>query len=405
MAWPEAFRALQHRNFKLFFVGQMLNMSGTWMQRVAVAWLAYELSGSPLLLGYVGFASSAPAVVLSPLAGVLVDRFNPHRLLILAQILGMVQSTILGLMTLTGAMTPGLLVVFALILGVITAFENPVRQTFFVEMVPREDLPNAIALNSAVVSVARIAGPAVAGIILAAYGAGVCFLINSVSFVAVLIALIAMKLGWTAPAAARDSGIKAMFEGLAFIRNNRTTRSVLTLFLIASFAGSPYLTLLPILAGDVLRAGSQGLGWLVTSSGVGAIAASLLMAVRPDRKELPHQFRYGTLMFGGATMVLGASRSFTLSMAMMFLIGGGFILTVAGTQTILQTVVTNALRGRVMSFYSLSFVGMPPFGSLVGGWLADWIGTPITVFLSGALCFVAAWWYPAHPIETGAVGS
>jgi MFS family permease len=396
---------MRHRNFKLFFVGQTLNMSGTWMQRVAVAWLAYELSGSPVLLGYVAFASSAPAVVLSPLVGVLADRVNPHRLLMIAQAMGMVQATLLGILTLAGVMTPTLLVIFSLILGVITAFENPVRQTFFVEMVPREDLANAIALNSSLVSVARIAGPAVAGIVVAMYGAGVCFLINSLSFVAVLIALAAMKVGWTAPTKKPGSGFKALLEGIAWVRHNRTARSVLALFLVASFAGSPYLTLLPILAGDVLQSGSEGLGWLVTSSGVGAIVASIVMALRPDPKELPHQFKIGTILSGAATMVLGLSTSFAVSMLMMFFIGAGFILTVAGTQTILQTVVSNTLRGRVMSLYSIGFVGMPPFGSLVGGWLANAIGTPITVFLSGVVCFVAALWYRARPIETGPIGS
>jgi MFS family permease len=318
----------------------------------------------------------------------------------IAQALGMVQSALLGVLTLAGAMTPTLLVIFSLLLAVITAFENPVRQTFFVKLVPREDLANAIALNSSLVSIARIAGPAFAGIILAAYGAGVCFLMNSLSFVAVLIALAAMKLGWTAPATSADSGIKAMLEGFAFVRDNPTTRSVLTVFVIASFAGAPYLTLLPIVAGDVLGSGSRGLGWLVTSSGVGAIVASLVMTLRPNPDELPHQFRVGTLVYGMAIMLLGISTSFALSMLMMFLIGGGFVLTVAATQTIMQTVVSDALRGRVMSFYSLSFVGIPPFGSLAAGWMAAWVGTPATVFLSGLICFVAGLRYRAHAIRS-----
>jgi predicted MFS family arabinose efflux permease len=296
-------------------------------------------------------------------------------------------------------MTPGRLLLFSLILAVITSLENPVRQTFYVDMVPREDLPNAIALNSSLVSVARIAGPAIGGLVVAAYGAGVCFLLNSLSFIAVLLALLAMRIESAVRSESKDSGLQALREGLSFVRNNRTARSVLTVFGIVSFAGSPYLTLLPIVAVDVLDSGAHGFGWLMAGSGVGAIVASIAMAVRTNPSELPKLVRTGGFVWAFALVVLGLSRSFTLSWSMLFLIGIAFILVVAGTQTILHTIVLDALRGRVMSFYSLGFVGIPPFGSLVSGWLADAVGTPATLIAGGLLCLAAALYYPGARLE------
>ncbi len=390
MRRPQAFRALRHRNFKLFFYGQMLSMSGTWVQRIAQGWLAYRLTNSPLLLGYVTFASSAPAFFLSPLAGVIADRVDRRRMLIFAQTLEMMQSALLAAVTLWGTITPGRLVLFALLLGIFTAFENPARQSFFVQMVSREDLLNAIALNASAVNAARVAGPAAAGLLIAAYGEGVCFLINSFSFVAVLVALLGMKLQCIPASVPPASAFQALRQGFIYLRRNLSARSLLMLFAILSFAGTPYLTLLPMFAGGVLDVGPRGLGWLVTASGIGAIATAISMTFDTDTARLPERLRMASLVFAMALVVLGLSRMFLLSLLMMLLIGGGYVMVLAGTQTLLQSWVTDSFRGRVMSFYSLAFLGMPPFGSLVAGWLAERMGAPRTVLLGGVVCFVGA---------------
>jgi MFS family permease len=390
-----AFRALRHRNFKLFFYGQMLSMSGTWVQRIAQGWLAYRLTGSPLLLGYVTFAGSASAIFLSPLAGVIADRVNRHRMLIIAQVLEMVQSALLAVVTLEGAITPGRLVLFAFFLGTVTAFENPARQAFFVQMVSTEDLPSAIALNASLVNAARVVGPAAAGLLVAAYGEGICFLVNSLSFVAVLIALLLMKLEDRREDVSPGSGFELLRQGFTYIRWNRRARSLLTVFAILNFAGTPYLTLLPIFAGNILHVGASGLGWLVTASGAGAIVMAVGMVFRTDTSRLLQGVRIAGLVFAAALVLLGLSRSFPLSMLTMLLIGGGYVVTLAGTQTLLQVWVSDSLRGRVMSFYSLVFLGIPPFGSLFAGWLAGRIGAPLTVSCGGLVCLLATFAYSA----------
>ncbi len=387
-----AFRALRHRNFKLFFYGQMLSMAGTWMQRVAQGWLAYRLTGSALLLGLVTFASSAPAFLLSPLAGVVADRINCHRLLIVAQVALMVQASLLAWVTMIGAMTPGRLVAFALVLGTVSALENPVRQSFFVEMVSREDLMNAIALNSTMVNAARIVGPAGAGLLVAHYGEGICFLINALSFLAVIAALLMMKLEKRSEPALAGSGLALLREGFAFVRETRSVRSLLGLFSVMSFAGSPYQALLPMFAGSVLHVGAQGLGWLMAASGVGAIVCAAALAFLPSTRGLYSASLLAAFLFAAALIVLGISRQFALSLVMMLVIGGGYIVTLTATQTLLQVWVPDDLRGRVMSFYSTIFLGLPPLGSLLAGWVAEKIGAPRTVWVGGVISLAAAAW-------------
>ena len=402
---PGVFRALRHRNFKLFLYGQMLSMAGTWMQRIAQGWLAYRLTGSPLLLGYVTFASSAPALFLSPLAGVIADRVNRHRMLIVAQALEMVQSLLLALVTLRGSMTPARLVLFALLLGILSAFENPARQSFFVEMVSGEDLVNAIALNASVVNAARIVGPAAAGLLVAFYGEGVCFLMNSLSFLAVIAALLMMRLERRQKEASSRSGPQLLREGFAFVRQAPAVRSMLYLFAVLNFAGTPYLALLPMFAGTVLRAGPTGLGWLVSASGLGAIVSAIVLASRSSTRGLPGASLAASLVLGAALVVLGLSRYFPLSLAMMLLVGGGYIFTLAATQMLLQTRVTEAMRGRVMSFYSLIFLGVPPFGSLFAGWVAEKIGPRMTVSLGGVVCLVATLHFARYHRSQQAIGA
>ncbi len=398
------FRALQHRNFKLFFYGQMLSMAGTWMQRVAQGWLAYRLTGSALLLGVVTFASSAPAFFLSPLAGVIADRTDRHRMLIAAQVALMLQAFLLAWVTLVGAVTPNRLIAFALFLGLGSALENPVRQSFFVEMVSREDLMNAIALNSTMVNAARIVGPAVAGVVVARYGEGMCFLINALSFLAVIAALLLMRLEKRFEQAAAGSGLTLLREGFAFVRKTPRVRSLLGLFAVLNLAGSPHLTLLPLFAGTVLRVGAEGLGWLVAASGVGAMICATALASKSSARGLYSLALLAAVLFAVAIMVLGLSRHFSLSVVMMLLIGSGYIVNLAATQTLLHTWVTDELRGRVMSFYSAIFVGFPPVGSLVAGWIADRIGAPLTVSVCGLICLAATAWFalPRGPVVRAA---
>ncbi|MBI3950202.1 MAG: MFS transporter [Acidobacteria bacterium] len=386
----ELFRALQHRNFRLFFYGQMLSMAGTWMQRVAQGWLAYRLTGSANFLGLVAFTGSAPAFFLSPLAGVVADRVNRHRMLMIAQTLAMAQSFLLALATLRGSITPTQLVALALLLGAINAFENPARQAFFVEMISREDLTNAIALNASIVNAARIVGPASAGLLVAAYGEGVCFLLNGLSFLAVIAALAMMRLTRRPKEASPGSGPELLREGFAFVRQTLPVRSLLSLFAVLNLAGTPYITLLPIFAGTVLHAGPTGLGWLMAASGLGALVCAIALASRSDTRKLPGAVMRAAFVFAAALIVLGLSHFLSLSLMMMLLIGGGYIVTLAATQTLLQTWVPDGLRGRVMSFYSLIFLGFPPFGSLLAGWFAEKIGAPLTVSLGGVICLIAA---------------
>ncbi|MFN7949702.1 MAG: MFS transporter [Blastocatellia bacterium] len=401
---PVVFRAFRHRNFRLFMGGQLLSMAGTWVQRVAQGWLAYRLSGSPLLLGAVTFAGSAPAFLLAPLAGVVADRINRHRMLIAAQSLAMLQSLLLAYVTLSGSMTAGRLIGFALVLGAITAFENPARQSFFVELVSRDDLPNAIALNASMVNAARVIGPALAGLVVAAYGEGFCFLLNALSFVAVLLALLMMKLTPKPTEAARHSQFEQFRVGWAFIRRTPFVRALLTVFGILNLAGTAYLTLLPIFAATVLHVGPKGLGWLMAASGAGAVATATMMASQQDARHLPRAVLAAVFTSALALIIVGLSRSFALTLLMMVLTGGSYVLTLAATQTLLQTGVPDELRGRVMSFYSVIFLGFQPVGGLLAGWLAERIGAPRTVLTGGVICLFGALQYQMNLRQTRITG-
>lgn len=390
---PHIFRALRYRNFRLFVIGQMLSASGTWMQRVAQAWLAYRLTGSSFYLGLVAFAGSAPAFLLAPLAGVLADRVDRHRLLIWTQVFELAQAAALAAFTLTGAITPAWLLLLALAQGILNAFENPTRQSFYSGMVDLEDLSNAIALNASQTNVARILGPAVAGVLVAVWGEGVCFSVNALSYLAVIVALLMMQVERREPIGVARRGSELLLEGFAFVRRTRTLRDMLSNFAILSLAGSPYLTLLPILAVETLRAGPTGLGWLVSASGVGAIVSSLVLASRSTTRGLAAASFAATVTFGAALIVLGFSRNFFLSLVAMLLIGGGYVFTLAATQTMMQSWVSEEMRGRVMSFYSMIFLGVPPLGSLLAGIIAEKIHAPLTVALGGAVCLAGALYF------------
>jgi MFS family permease len=392
MGWMTGttFRAFRGRNFRLFFIGQVLSVSGTWAQRVALAWLAYRLSHSSIFLGLVSFAASAPAFLLTPIAGVMADRVDRRSMLIWSEVFALLQAAALTVAALTGSITPGWLLFLSLVQGIVNAFENPARQAFYSEMADPQDLSNAIALNSSLVNVARLVGPAVAGVLVALWGEGVCFAINTCSFLAVIIALLMMKV---TPQHRTKSLIRSwhlLKEGFLFVRSTPILAAMLLNFAIFNLAGSPYLTLLPVLTVEGLHSGPAGLGWLVSASGLGAIASSLVLASRSNTVGLPAASFIASTLAGLALIVLGFSRNYALSLLMMMIIGAGYVLTLAATQTMMQTWVTEVMRGRVMSFYSLIFLGVPPIGSLIAGIAAAKLHAGATISIGGLLCMAGA---------------
>ena len=361
-------------------------MSGIWIQRVAEGWLAYRLTHSPLMLGLVAFAGSAPALFLSPVAGVIADQVNRHRMVMVAQALAMAQAVTLALFTIEGWITPNQLLCFALIMGTVRAFENPARQSFFVELIPAEDLANAVVLSATLTNMARIAGAALAGLIVAAYGEGFCFLANAVSFLLVIFCFQRMRFAAKERRQPSESQMELLHEGFGYVRKNLLVRSLLLLFAGMNFFGGPYLALMPMLAGTVLGVGPTGLGWLITASGIGALLCTLGLASRRQSLNLFKLVMFASLVFGGALVGLALSRSFYVSLSILPFVGGGYILVLAGTQILLQTLVPDQLRGRVMSFYSLTFLGFQPFGSLLAGWISEYLGVAVTVGLGGVFC-------------------
>ncbi len=387
-------RALAHRNYRLFFVGQGISMIGTWMTRVATGWLVFRLAGpeSAFLLGVVGFAGQVPSFFLTPFAGVIVDRWNRHRLLVLTQVLSLIQSALLAVVAFHGE--PGMgtiwqVIILSLTQGIINAFDMPARQAFLVEMIDvKDDLPNAIALNSSLVNGARLVGPSAAGILIAAAGEGWCFLIDAVSYVAVVAALVAMRLpAWLAERH-RPPMWHGIVEGFRYAFGFAPIRTILLLLALVSFMGMPYTVLMPIFASDVLQGGPYALGFLSAASGVGALGGALFLASRTTVLGLGNVIWIGTLLFGIGLVGFALSTVLWISLLLMLLTGFGMMVQMAASNTILQTIVDEDKRGRVMSFYSMAFLGMAPFGSLFAGTLAGWIGAANTVLIGGITCLV-----------------
>ncbi len=394
--WRSMARALSHRNYRLFFVGQGISLIGTWMTRVATGWLVFRLSGpdSAWLLGVIGFAGQVPSFFLTPIAGVLVDRWNRHRLLVLTQILSLIQSALLALVAFAGepgAATIWQILILSLCQGAINAFDMPARQAFFVEMIAsKEDLANAIALNSSLVNGARLVGPSLAGMLIAVAGEGWCFLIDAISYVAVVLALLAMRLAAPATPRERPPVWRGMKEGFRYAFGFAPIRNLLLLLALVSFMGMPYSVLMPIFAADILRGGPFVLGFLSAASGVGALAGALYLASRNTVIGLGNIIVISTLLFGIGLVGFAYSTSLWLSLIMMTVTGFGMMVQMAASNTILQTIVDEDKRGRVMSYYGMAFLGMAPFGSLFAGALAGWIGPEKTVLVGGLACLVGA---------------
>jgi MFS family permease len=384
---PGIFRALQHRNFRLFFCGQSISLVGTWMQRVAMGWLIYRLTDSALLLGVIGFSSQFPTFVVSPVAGVLADRWNRHRILIYTQALSMAQALTLALLVLTDVIRVWHIILLSIVLGLINAFDMPVRQSFMVEMVEdKKDLGNAIALNSSMVNGAQMIGPSVAGLLIALTNEGVCFLINGLSYLAVIWSLLAMQTRPPVTVPQRTKIGRQFVEGFRYAMRFEPIHDLLLMLALVSLMGMPYVVLMPIFARDILHGGPDALGYLMGGAGIGALAGALYLAARKNVLGLGRMISFSAVLFGASLAVFALSRSMVLSLGLMVLTGFGQIIQLAAENTLLQTLVDDDKRGRIMSFYTMAYFGMMPLGGLLGGYLAGRIGAPWTVFMGGMAC-------------------
>jgi MFS family permease len=385
-----AFRSLRHRNFQLFFAGQLISLIGTWMQMVAQSWLVYRLTGSAVLLGAIGFASQFPVFLIAPFGGITADRHNRHRIVIATQAASMVLAFILAWLTLSGRVQVWHLFVLAALQGVVNAYDIPARQAFLVDMVGKEDLMNAIALNSSMFNGARIIGPAVAGIMVAAIGEGWCFFANGVSFLAVIAGLLMMNVQSRPIAGTVESPLEHLKEGFVWVRETRPIRALLLLLGLVSLVGMPYAVLMPIFADQILHGGARGLGILMGATGLGAMLGALTLAAKQNLKGLGRWIAISALAFGVSMILFAWSRNFWLSVILLLPLGFSMMLEMSASNTLIQSMVPDRLRGRVMAVYSMMFMGMAPFGSLFAGLMAKVTGAPLTLTLGGLGCIAGA---------------
>jgi MFS family permease len=391
-----AVRSLRHRNYRLFFGGQSLSLIGTWMTQVASSWLVYRLTNSALLLGLVSFSGQLPALLLTPFAGVWVDRWDRRTVLKVTQVLAMLESFALALLVFSGHVNIWYILGLTMFQGVVNAFDIPARQTFVVEMLEdRADLPNAIALNSSMMNGARLIGPSIAGAVIAVggeRGEGYCFLIDGVSYIAVIASLMLMN---TKPGIARihENLFSELKAGWRYVIGYDPIRSILALIAFISLVGLPYSVLLPVFAREILRGGPNTFGLLTGATGMGAFISAILLAMRKSIVGLGKRMAITSLTFGAALIAFAFSQVFWLSMLLMLLVGFSMMQVIASGNTILQTIVDEDKRGRVMSFYTLAFIGAAPIGSLVAGALANQIGAVPTVVVCGLLCIIASLWF------------
>jgi MFS family permease len=392
--FSHAWRALRHRNFRLYFIGQSISLIGTWMTRVATSWLVYRLTGSALLLGFVGFAGQIPTFLLAPFAGVWVDRLNRRNILLWTQALAALQSLALAALTLAKVINVREIIWLSALQGLINAFDMPGRQAFLVQMVEdKQDLGNAIALNSSMVNLARLVGPALAGLIIGAAGEGYCFTIDGVSYLAVIASLLMMKVQIAEVMRARASMLEQLKEGWAYVSGFPPIRTILLLFALISLMGMPFMVLMPIFASRVLHGGAHTLGFLLGASGVGALISAVSLALRKSVRGLTSMIQISAALFGFGLISFGLSRWLPLSMFLMLIVGFGMMQGLAASNTVIQTLVPEDKRGRVMSYYTMAFVGMAPFGSLLAGGLAHHLGAPHAIMITGAFCLAGSAWF------------
>jgi MFS family permease len=386
--------AMRSRNFKLYFSGQSISLIGTWMTRIATSWLVYRLTGSALLLGVVSFAGQIPTFLLAPFAGVWIDRVDRRTLLIWTQALAAVQSLWLATLTLRHVVTMREIVLLSVLQGLVNAFDMPGRQSALVLMVDdKESLKSAIALNSSMVNVARMIGPALAGVVIAGVGEGWCFLIDGVSYLAVIGSLMAMRLRASGAKRSQASMAEQLKDGWAYVSGFAPVRTILLLFAIVSLMGVPYIVLMPIFATKVLHGGAHTLGYLSAASGVGALVSATALALRKSIRGLTRMIQISAAMFGAGLILLGTSHWMALSVVALLVTGFGMMQCIAASNTIIQTLVPEDKRGRVMSYYTMAFMGMAPWGSLLAGGLAHRFGPQVTVMMTGTVCLLGAGWY------------
>ncbi len=387
-----SFRALRHRNFRLFLGGQFVSLVGTWLQSVALGWLLYRLTHSAVVLGLSGFLTQIPSLVLSPLAGVWADRWNRHRMVIGTQALSMVQALALAALVLSGHSAVVPILLLQLLIGIANAADVPARQAFVVEMVAgSDDLPNAIALNSSIFNLARLVGPALAGPLIAALGEGNVFLLNGLSYLAVIAALLAIRVPERPHRVEPWSVLRShLRDGLRYVIEFEPIRAVLVLLALVNLFGTTNMVLLPIFAGDVMRGDAHTYGLLVGSIGVGALVGALYMAARRTVVGLGQVIVVSLSLFCASLIALAFCRNQWLAVPILAVTGFGMMVHMASSNTIVQTLVDPAMRGRVMSFYTVAFMGSAPLGSLLLGWSASRIGAPWTTALSSLICLAAA---------------
>ena len=387
-------RALRHRNFRLFFAGQSISLIGTWMTRIATSWLVYKLTRSALVLGTVSFAGQIPTFLLAPFAGVWIDRLERRQVLVWTQSLAMVQSLLLAALTFSGRINVAWVLTLSVMQGCINAFDMPGRQSFMVQMVEdRADLGNAIAINSSMVNMARLVGPSLAGIIIAVSSEAWCFLIDGISYLAVIASLLAMRVNVAAVSRKTTSTFTELKEGWTYVSGFLPIRIILLLFAVVSLMGMPFVVLMPIFAAKVLHGGPHTLGFLMGAMGVGALISAFLLAARKSVRGLIRIIPIAAMVFGLGLIGFGLSRHVWLSLATVLIAGMGMMQGMAASNTVIQTIVSEDKRGRVMSYYTMAFMGMAPFGSLLAGCMASRIGAPMTVILNGAAVVLGAAWF------------
>jgi MFS family permease len=385
--WPDALRALRHRNYQLFFSGQLISLIGTWMDQVAESWLVYRLTGSSLLLGTVAFAGQIPVFLLAPLGGIVADRYNRRTILVMTQSTMMVLAFILAIITLTHVVQVWHVIVLAALMGVVNAFDIPTRQAFVLDMVAREDMVNAIALNSSMFNGARVIGPAIAGIVVAVIGEGWCFFANAVSFIAVITGLLMMRIE-RPRLTLEGSPIENIKEGFRFVAGTGPIRALMLLLGLVSFTAIPYAVLMPVFADQILHGGARALGILMGASGFGALCGAVTLAMRKTIQGLGLWVGVACSGFGVALILFSLSKIFWLSVVLLVPVGFCVMLQMASSNTLIQSMVPDALRGRVMAVYSMMFMGMAPLGAMAAGSVAHGIGAPITVAIGGAVSIV-----------------
>lgn len=385
------FRSLWHRNYRLFFAGQCVSLTGTWIQQMAMVWLTYSLTKSPLLMGIITFVNFIPSFFVSPFAGVWIDRVNQYRLLILTQTLFMIQSFALAALALTGHVQVWHIVILGTLVGITNAVDMPLRQAFVVKLIEKsDDLGNAISLNSSSFNFARLVGPAIAGMLIASVGEGVCFLINAISYIAVIIALFAMKINIVPIQKKTTNVLKEIKEGIKYSFESDPIRSILIYLALASSVGMSFPVLMPIYAKEILHGGAQTLGFLMSASGVGSLIGALYLASKKSILNLEIWIYLASLMFGFGLVALTFENRLWISLMLLFVVGFGMVVIISACNTLVQHFVDDDKRGRVMSLYTMAFLGTAPIGSLLGGAIAQKIGVPYTFFLCGLVIITSA---------------